>query len=105
MRFSTTWVVLAALTEAPVVMVFCRMEPDGRYHIEFRPAFHVPKDAPERGETAIWVRHFLEILEDQVRKHPTNSNDYFFWSDSGRAALRVEIRPPRSCFTEERDMA
>ena len=52
MRFSTTWVVLAAMTEAPVVMVFCRMEPDGRYHIEFRPAFHVPKDAPEQGQDA-----------------------------------------------------
>ncbi len=51
MRFSTTWVVLAAMTEVPVVMVFCRMEPDGRYHIEFRPAFQVPKDAPENGET------------------------------------------------------
>ena len=48
MRFSTTWVVLAAMTEAPVVVVFCRMEPDGRYHIEFRPAFHVPKDTVER---------------------------------------------------------
>lgn len=82
MRFSTTWVVLAALTEAPVVMVFCRMEPDGRYHIEFRPAFHVPKEAPEQGQTAVWVRDFMEILEDQVRQHPTNSNDYFFWSDS-----------------------
>ena len=82
LRFSTTWVVLAALTEAPVVMVFCRMEPDGRYHIEFRPAFHVPKDAPEQGQTALWVRHFTQILEEQVRKYPTNSNDYFFWSDS-----------------------
>jgi KDO2-lipid IV(A) lauroyltransferase len=82
LRFSTTWAVLAALTEAPVVMVFCRMEPDGRYHIEFRPAFHVPKDAPERGQIAVWVRHFMEILEDQVRQHPTNSNDYFFWNDS-----------------------
>ena len=81
MRFSTTWVVLAALTEAPVVMVFCRMEPDGRYHMEFRPAFHVPKGAPEHGQAAHWVRHFLEILEDQVRKYPTNSNDYFFWSE------------------------
>jgi phosphatidylinositol dimannoside acyltransferase len=81
MRFSTTWVVLAALTGAPVVMVFCRMEPDGRYHMEFRPAFHVPKDAPEGGQAAVWVRHFLERLEDQVREHPTNSNDYFFWSD------------------------
>jgi len=82
LRFSTTWVVLAALTEAPVVMVFCRMEPDGRYHIEFRPAFHVPKDAPEQGHTALWVRHFMQLLEEQVRKYPTNSNDYFFWSDS-----------------------
>jgi phosphatidylinositol dimannoside acyltransferase len=82
MRFSTTWVVLAAMTGAPVVMVFCRMEPDGRYHIEFRPAFHVPKEAPERGETAVWAQHFLRVLEEQVRKHPTNSNDYFFWSDS-----------------------
>jgi phosphatidylinositol dimannoside acyltransferase len=81
MRFSTTWVVLAALTEAPVVMVFCRMELDGRYHMEFRPAFHVPKDAPERGEAAHWLRHFIEGLEEQVRKHPTNSNDYFFWSE------------------------
>jgi KDO2-lipid IV(A) lauroyltransferase len=82
LRFSTTWVVLAAMTGAPIVMVFCRMEPDGRYHIEFRPAFHVPKDAPEKGETGHWVRHFLAILEDQVRQYPANSNDYFFWEGS-----------------------
>src|SRR5262249_1064280 len=82
MRFSTTWVVLAAMTGTPVVMVFCRMEPDGRYHIEFRPAFHVPRDAPEKGETGRWVRHFLEVLEDQVRRYPENSNDYFFWGET-----------------------
>jgi phosphatidylinositol dimannoside acyltransferase len=81
-RFSTTWVVLAAMTEAPVVMVFCRMESDGRYHIEFRPAFQVPKDTAQNGETGRWVRHFLEILEDQVRRHPANSNDYFFWEET-----------------------
>jgi lauroyl/myristoyl acyltransferase len=81
LRFSTTWVVLAAMTEAPVVMVFCRMEPDGRYHIEFRPAFHVPKDALESGNTSIWLRQFIEILEDQVRRYPSNSNDYFFWGE------------------------
>jgi KDO2-lipid IV(A) lauroyltransferase len=82
MRFSTTWVVLAAMTQAPVVMVFCRMEPDGRYHIEFRPAFHVPKDAAQKAETARWVQFFLETLEDQVRLYPANSNDYFFWGES-----------------------
>jgi phosphatidylinositol dimannoside acyltransferase len=82
LRFSTTWVVLAAMTGVPVVMVFCRMEPDGRYHIAFQPAFHVPKDAPEKGETGRWVRHFLEVLEGQVRQHPENSNDYFFWEEA-----------------------
>jgi KDO2-lipid IV(A) lauroyltransferase len=82
MRFSTTWVVLAAMTGTPVVTVFCRMEPDGRYHIEFRPAFHVPKDAPEKGDTGRWVRSFIEVLEDQVRRYPENSNDYFFWGES-----------------------
>src|SRR5262249_19383771 len=76
MRFSTTWVVLAALTEAPVVMVFCRMEPDGRYHIEFRPAFFVPKEAQQTGDHTPWVNNFIEVLEDQVRRHPSNSNDY-----------------------------
>jgi KDO2-lipid IV(A) lauroyltransferase len=81
LRFSTTWVVLAALTEAPVVMVFCRMEPDGRYHIDFRPAFFVPKEAQETGDYSYWVNLFLETLEDQVRRHPSNSNDYFFWND------------------------
>jgi KDO2-lipid IV(A) lauroyltransferase len=82
MRFSTTWVVLAAMTGTPVVMVFCRMEPDGRYHIEFRPAFQVPRDAPEKGESGRWVRHFLDVLEDQVRRYPENSNDYFFWGEA-----------------------
>jgi KDO2-lipid IV(A) lauroyltransferase len=81
LRFSTTWVVLAAMTGAPVVMVFCRMEPDGRYDLEFRPAFHVPKDAPAQRDTARWVQHFLDTLEEQVRLHPTNSNDYFFWNE------------------------
>ena len=82
MQFSTTWVVLAAMTEAPVVMVFCRMRPDGRYQMEFRPAFYVPRNAAEKGKAAQWVQKFIEILEDQVRCHPTNSNEYFFWSES-----------------------
>jgi phosphatidylinositol dimannoside acyltransferase len=87
LRFSTTWAVLAAMTRAPVLMVFCRMEADGRYHIEFFPAFQVPADAPEKGETGQWVRHFLEILEGQVRRYPANSNDYFFWDWDGSGSL------------------
>jgi lauroyl/myristoyl acyltransferase len=81
MRFSTTWVALAAMTEAPVVIVFCRMEPDGRYHIEFREALQIPKDVVARGEVGRWVQHFIDILEEQVRRYPANSNDYFFWEE------------------------
>jgi phosphatidylinositol dimannoside acyltransferase len=82
MQFSTTWVALAAMTGAPVVMVFCRIQPDGRYHMEFRPAFSVPNDAAEKGKAAEWVQKFMVILEEQVCCYPTNSNDYFFWAGS-----------------------
>jgi KDO2-lipid IV(A) lauroyltransferase len=87
MRFSTTWVTLAAMTEAPVVMVFCRMESDGRYYLEFREAFYIPKDVAARGEVRLWVQHFLDTLEAQVCRYPSNSNEYFFWEElSGMVA-------------------
>ena len=92
-HFSATWVRLAALTGAPVVPVFCPMLADGTYHIDFRPPFHVPKDAPGNGQVLPWVQSYLETLEDEVRRHPENSNEYFFWSETdeytasdGRAA-------------------
>jgi len=78
-QFSSTWVVLAAMTQAPVVIEFCRMEPDGRYHIEFLPAFIVPKEAAIEGQGGPWVQRFIDALEDQIRRYPTCSNDYFFW--------------------------
>jgi phosphatidylinositol dimannoside acyltransferase len=81
-HFSATWVRLAALTGAPVVPVFCPMLADGTYHIDFRPGFHVPADAPRNGQTLPWVQSYLRTLEDEVRRHPDNSNEYFFWSGS-----------------------
>jgi len=85
-QFSTTWVVLAATSGAPVVVSFCQMGTDGRYHLEFRPAFHVPRDGASQEGMSRWVRHYLEILEEQVRRYPTNSNDYFFWEGIGEHA-------------------
>jgi KDO2-lipid IV(A) lauroyltransferase len=81
-HFSATWVRLAALTGAPVVPVFCPMLADGSYHVDFRPPFQIPEDAPRNGRTLDWVQSYLRILEDEVRRHPDNSNDYFFWSES-----------------------
>ena len=82
LRFSTTWIVLASLSEAPVVIVYCRIGPDRRYHIDFHPPFHVPKDAQQQGQTGYWVQHFMHVLEQQIRLHPTNSNDYLFWREN-----------------------
>jgi KDO2-lipid IV(A) lauroyltransferase len=81
--FSATWVALAALTGAPVLPVFCRMEADGTHDLEFLPSFAIPHDAPGNGQAGHWVQRSLEAIEQRVREHPTNSNDYFFWDGSG----------------------
>jgi phosphatidylinositol dimannoside acyltransferase len=81
-HFSATWVNLAAITGAPVVPVFCQMQPQGNYHIEFHSAFEIPDDAARTGQSAFWVQSYLSILEDQVRRYPSNSNEFFFWPES-----------------------
>ena len=86
-NFSATWVALAALTGAPVVPVFCRINPDGTYHLEFLPAFSVPGDTPACGQTPRWVQGCLDAIEERVRLDPANSNDYFFWSEVGEPAV------------------
>lgn len=80
-RFSATWVTLAALVGAPVVPVFCRMGADGSHHLEFEPSFRVPIDAARPGRLEEFVRPYLARIEECVRLHPENSNDYFFWDD------------------------
>jgi KDO2-lipid IV(A) lauroyltransferase len=80
-NFSATWVALAALTGAPVVSVFCRMDPEGAHQLEFLPHFHVPADAPGNGQAAHWVQSALSQIEERVQSYPGNSNEYFFWSE------------------------
>jgi KDO2-lipid IV(A) lauroyltransferase len=86
-RFSTTWVTLAAMSQAPVVPVFCRVLEDGRYHLEFHPSFQVPRDAQQEEKASVQAQRFLELLEEQVRLHPADSNEYLFWeAPEGSAA-------------------
>ncbi|MBV8555447.1 MAG: lysophospholipid acyltransferase family protein [Planctomycetaceae bacterium] len=83
-QFSSMWVNLAAMTGAAVVPVFCQMQPRGTYRLEFRPPYPIPPEAAEAakdGQAAYWVQTYLSELEDQVRLHPSNSNEYFFWSE------------------------
>jgi KDO2-lipid IV(A) lauroyltransferase len=79
--FSKTWVNLAAMTGAAVVPVFCHLEDGGTYHLEFLPAYHVPKDVPRTGQDAWWVQNALNVVEERVRHYPEQSNDYFFWTE------------------------
>ena len=86
-EFSGTWVLLAALTKVPVVPAFCRIQPDGSYHLEFLAPYHVPPEVRQPAQAAPWVQRALDVIEERVRLYPDNSNDYFFWAeDPVRAA-------------------
>ena len=87
--FSTTWVVLAAMTGAPVVPVFCRPDGQGRYVLEFQSSFRVPAAAPRNGQDAQYVQRGLDAIAEQVRQHPHLSNDYFTWPKPEIAISRV----------------
>ncbi|WP_165250789.1 lysophospholipid acyltransferase family protein [Paludisphaera soli] len=86
LRFSTTWIALGAMTQAPIVPVFCRMGEDSRYHMEFRPHFVLPRDAQEEAKAGGHVQAFLDLLQEEIRRHPADSNEYLFWEDEEAAA-------------------
>ena len=77
--FSTTWVILAAMTGSPVIPVYCRPEGHGRYVIDFQPSFKVPTDAIKSGRAGDYVQRGLDGIVEQIRLHPELSNDYFTW--------------------------
>lgn len=87
--FSTTWVTLAAMTGAPVVPVYCRPEGDGRYELDFHPAFKVPANAMKSGRAAEFVQRGLDGVVEQVRRRPDLSNDYFTWTAPELDLVRV----------------
>jgi KDO2-lipid IV(A) lauroyltransferase len=97
-EFSSTWVLLAALSGAPVVPVFCRVQEDGSFHLEFLPHYRVPPATRRPEEAAPWVQGALGRIEERVRRYPENSNDYFFWADPNlqEAPGRAPAVPPRA---------
>jgi KDO2-lipid IV(A) lauroyltransferase len=87
--FSATWVVLAALSGAPVVSVFCRMRPDGTHELEYLPPFQVPSDAHTNRQSSYWVQKAVSEIEARVGLDPANSNEYFFWSSPDDSAIAL----------------
>jgi KDO2-lipid IV(A) lauroyltransferase len=90
--FSTTWVTLAAMTAASVVPAFCLMNEDGTFDLEFGEPILVPREARRDGRAGELVQTVLSILENKIRKHPEQSNDYFFWESKGAPPTS----PPKS---------
>src|SRR4051812_14430626 len=72
--FSNTWVKLAAMTAAPVVPVFCRIDEDGAYRLDFQAPYTIPPDETSPDQVADWVQRFLKTIEVQVERYPANSN-------------------------------
>jgi KDO2-lipid IV(A) lauroyltransferase len=79
--YSKTWVMLAATTGAAVVPVFCQSDESGRYRLDFEPWYVVPSEAASGSQADWWVQNALDSVEERVRAHPAQSNDYFFWTD------------------------
>ncbi len=87
--FTTPWVSLAALSGAPVVPVFCLMRHDGTFQITFSEPYEVPPTARDQDEAAPWLQSHLNHLESWLRRHPDNSNEYFFWYESNEALVEA----------------
>ncbi|MFO0910752.1 MAG: lysophospholipid acyltransferase family protein [Isosphaeraceae bacterium] len=87
--FSNTWVKLAGMTGAPIVPVFCRIESDGHYALEFQESFSIPRGTPDADQLAFWVQSYLRTIEAQVEAYPENSNDYFFWTEGLESTTSV----------------
>ncbi len=79
--FSSTWVVLAAISGAPVVPAYGSIAPDGTHRVEFTAPLRVPPSA-RTADASPWVQSVLDALEDRVRRDPIHSNDYFFWHET-----------------------
>ena len=90
--FSNTWVKLAAMTGSPVVPVFCRLDADGHYQLEFREHYRVPREDSDPERVAEWVQRFLHTIEAQVESYPADSNEYLFWNEAreGNPSARAE---------------
>jgi predicted LPLAT superfamily acyltransferase len=79
--------VLAARSQAPVLMCFGLYDGDNRYRIEFVD-FGPPAPPTSRGDQLqCTVDHYATVLERYARRYPLNwFNFYPYWADEGSRA-------------------
>ncbi len=89
-RFTSTWVMLAQRSKAPIVQVFCLMLPDGRHELRFLPPEHIPADA----DPAQWIQKTLDRLQAMINLEPGNSCEFIGWPlDHSPEGLSVRVSP------------
>ncbi len=101
---SATWAVLSGLSGAPVVPVFCHMMEDGTHQLEFLASFHVTAADLKSNRLDEHVQRYLDEIESRVARDPSNSNEYFFWSEPDDPAV-VHRRFERRTAISAKDKA
>ena len=69
--FQSVWAELAAITGAPILPVFCRHRPGGRYALTFDPPF--------AADPATAVPRYLARLEVMIAAHPEEAVAHLTW--------------------------
>jgi KDO2-lipid IV(A) lauroyltransferase len=87
-RFSATWAILAGMSGAAVVPVFCQILPDGKYRVAFEPAWKITSSVMRAEVMEEWVQRALSAIESWVRRDPTNCNEYVRWLEEERKPSR-----------------
>lgn len=89
-RFTSTWVMLAQRSQAPVVPVFCSMRPDGRHELCFLPA---EQFAPDADHTKV-IQQSLDRLQAMINAEPGNAMEFLDWPlDRSAGTLEVRVTP------------
>lgn len=89
-KFTSTWVMLAQRSQAPVVPVFCLMKADGRHELRFLPPEQIPIDA----DLTEVIQKSLDRLQEMINAEPGNSTEFIGWSlDRSPEGLEVRVTP------------
>jgi phosphatidylinositol dimannoside acyltransferase len=88
--FLAIWADLAAHARAPVVFLFAKHRPGGRYALTFTP----PQTIEPGGEDQA-VASFLGRLEDEIARNPADAVAYLLWPCFGPPAASIATACPR----------
>ncbi len=86
-RFLSAWADLSVITNAPVVPIFCRHRPDGRFAIRFDPPWSVNPGGQQDA-----VDRYLKRLETAIASEPVEAIAHLLWPSFGASSLNAETR-------------